>query len=191
MNGAARPAPKDYYLGFNYILDRQSIGNLIALAQQAVTLNAKSVTICMTSSGGAPDQGLYAFEILSALPIPIQTHAIGTVQSAAMILFMSGEKRTASPGTNFLFHETVFTGAGTPLRFDDLIGQAQAIDHNDKWSHDLIAQLIKRPVEEVAKWFIGQNVRDTQFALDNGIIEEVRQLIVPRDAEFCQVAYKF
>ena len=63
MNGAAAQAPKDYYFGFNYILDRQSIGNLIALAQQAVTLNAKSVTICMTSSGGASDQGLYAFEI--------------------------------------------------------------------------------------------------------------------------------
>src|SRR4051812_27618953 len=29
-------APKDYYLGFNHELDRQSASNLVALAQQAV-----------------------------------------------------------------------------------------------------------------------------------------------------------
>jgi ATP-dependent protease ClpP protease subunit len=163
MNGTQPPIPKDYYLGFNFVLDRQSIANLVALAQQAVSLRAKSVTVCITSGGGAPDQALYAYEILRSLPIPVHTHAIGTIQSAAVTLFMCGKRRTASPGTNFLFHETVFTGAGPPLRFDDLIGQAQAIDHNDKWSHELIAQILERPIEEVAKWFIGQNVRDTQF----------------------------
>jgi ATP-dependent protease ClpP protease subunit len=184
-------AAKDYYLGYNYALDRQSIGNLVTLVQQAVALKARSVTICMTSVGGAPDQGLYAYEVISALPVPVYTHAIGSVQSAAMILFMCGEQRTAAPGTNFLFHETVFTGGGAPLKYDDLIGQAQAIDHNDKWSHDLIAQRVSRPVEEVAKWFIGQNVRDTQFALDNGIIGKVQSLVIPNNAEFCQVSYKY
>jgi ATP-dependent protease ClpP protease subunit len=191
MNGQQQIVPKHYYLGFNYVLDRQSTTNLLALGQQAVNLRALSVTICITSNGGAPDQALYAYEILSALPIPIYTHAIGSVQSAAVTLFMCGKKRTASPGTNFLFHETVFTGAGTPLRYDDLIGQSQAIDHNDKWSHQLIADKLQRPVEEISKWFIGQNVRDTQFALDNGVIEKVYPLVIPPEAEFCQVVYKF
>ncbi len=71
------------------------------------------------------------------------------------------------------------------------MGHAQAIDHNDKWSHQLIAKELNRPAEEVAKWFYGQEVRDTKFALDNGIIDEVTSLIVPPDAEFVQVAYKF
>ena len=65
------PVPKDYYLGFNYMLDRQSVTNLVALVQQAVGLNGKSVTICITSNGGAPDQALYAYEALSALSIPV------------------------------------------------------------------------------------------------------------------------
>jgi ATP-dependent Clp protease protease subunit len=109
MNGnPPPPIPKDYYLGFNYALDRQFITNLVALVQQAVALKGKSVTICMTSNGGAPDQALYAYEIFAALNIPIYTRAIGSVQSAAMILFMSGIWRTASPGANFLFHDTVW-----------------------------------------------------------------------------------
>jgi ATP-dependent protease ClpP protease subunit len=195
MNAAPPPAPpipKDYYLGFNYVLDRQSVTSLVALVQQAVGLNGKSVTICMTSNGGAPDQALYAYEALAALAIPVHTHAIGSVQSAAMILFMCGQRRTSSPGANFLFHDTVFNpGAGSPLRYEDLIGHASAIQQNDKWSHQLIAEKLNRPVKEIAKWFYGQNPRDTKFALDNGIISAVQPLIVPAAAEFVQVAYKF
>jgi ATP-dependent protease ClpP protease subunit len=192
MNGNQPIPPKDYYIGFNYVFDRQSASNLVALLQQAVTLSATSVTICITSNGGAPDQALYVYETLSALSVPVNTHAIATVQSAAMIVFMAGERRTASPGANFLFHDTVFNpAAGAPLRFDDLVGHAAAIDHNDKWSHQLIAKELNRPVEEVAEWFFGQNTRDTDFALANGIIDSVQPLLVPPRAEFCQVAYKF
>jgi ATP-dependent protease ClpP protease subunit len=193
MNGnQPPPPPKDYYLGFNYAVDRQSAANLVALVQQAVALRATSVTICITSNGGAPDQALYVYEILCALNVPVNTHAIGTVQSAAMIIFMAGERRTASPGTNFLFHDTVFNpAAGAPLRYDDLLGHASAIDHNDKWAHQLIANELNRPIEEVAEWFFGQNTRDTDFALANGIIDNVQPLLVPPPAEFCQVGYKF
>jgi ATP-dependent protease ClpP protease subunit len=193
MNGnPPPPIPKDYYLGFNFIIDRQAITNLVALVQQAVGLQGKSVTICLTSNGGAPDQALYAYETLSALPIDVHTHAIGSVQSAGMILFMCGQRRTASPGANFLFHDTVFNPAvGAPLRYEDLVGHASAIDQNDKWSHQLIAQELNRPVEEIAEWFYGQNPRDTKFALDNRIIEAVQPLVIPASGEFVQVSYKF
>jgi ATP-dependent protease ClpP protease subunit len=194
MNGnqPPPPPPKDYYLGFNYAFDRQSASNLVALVQQAVTLKAKSVTICISSNGGAPDQALYVYDTLSALPVMINTHAISSVQSAAMIVFMLGKRRTASPGANFLFHDTVFNpAAGAPLRYDDLLGHASAIEHNDKWAHTLIAQILKRPPQEVAEWFYGQNTRDNNFALANGIIHLVQPLLIPPYAEFCQVAYKF
>jgi ATP-dependent protease ClpP protease subunit len=186
------PVTKDYYLGFNYAFDRQSAANLLALAQQAVNLKAKSITLCLTSNGGNADQALYVFGVLSALSIPVYTHAIGAVQSAAMIVFMCGKRRTASPGTTFLFHDSVCNiGAPTPLRLEDLVGQAKAVEHNDKWSQQLIGEILNRPPEEVAKWFEGQNPRDTQFALDNGIIEKVLPLNLSPTAEFAQVGYKF
>jgi ATP-dependent protease ClpP protease subunit len=182
---------KSYFLGFNHELDRQSVSNLIALAQQALSLRAKSVTICISSTGGALEQALYAFEILTALPISICTHAVGPVHSAAVPLFLSGTRRTASPGANFLFHETLFTSDGNPMTFDTLTSHAQAVDHNNRWSHQLIAGVLGLSVETVQKWFIGQNIRDTQFAMDFNIIERVEPLAIPADAQFVQVAYRF
>jgi ATP-dependent protease ClpP protease subunit len=186
-----QPAPRDYYLGFNHELDRQSVSNLVALVQQALALRARRVTICITSSGGALDQGLYAYEILAALPISIHTHAIGQVRSAAMPLFLSGSRRTASPGANFLFHDALFHGDGMLLDHDKLAGEARAIEHSNRLSHRLIAGVLARPVEDVAQWFIGQTLRDTEFALGNGIIEKIEPLAVPPDAQFVQVAYRF
>jgi hypothetical protein len=57
--------------------------------------------------------------------------------------------------------------------------------------HRLIAELLKRPPEEVAKWFDGQTPRDTQFALGNGIIHEIKPLKISPNGEFAQVSYKF
>jgi hypothetical protein len=37
-SNGADGTPKDYYFGFNYVLDRQSVTNLVALVQEAVTL---------------------------------------------------------------------------------------------------------------------------------------------------------
>lgn len=190
-DGAPQIPSKDFFLGFNYVIDRQSIANLIALAQQTVALRAKSITICICSTGGAPDQALYAFEVLSALPVPIHTHAIGTVQSAAITLLLAGAHRTAAPGTNFLLHDTVWTGVGGPLRLDDLLGQTQALEHNDKWSHQLLASRLGKPAKEVAEWFRGQQIRDISFAIENGLVASERSLIVPPDAEFAQVGYKY
>jgi ATP-dependent protease ClpP protease subunit len=193
MNGnpPPLPVPKDYFFGFNYVIDRQSAANLLTLCQTAIGLRAKSITITICSTGGAPDQALYVHETLRALPIPVHTHAIGTVQSAAMTVFMAGSRRTSAPGANFLLHDTVWSGVGQSLGMEDLLGQAQAIQHNDGWSHQLLARILGKPVKEVAKWFRGQEIRDTDFALKNGIIEAVQSLVVPPDAEFAQVGYKF
>jgi len=49
----------------------------------------------------------YAYEILSALPVPIYMHAIGTIRLSAISLFMAGSLRYATSGTDFLLGGTL------------------------------------------------------------------------------------
>ena len=193
MNGTPPPPPrKHYYLGFNLVIDRQAVLNLVQLAHNAVGLNALSITVCITSPGGDPSQALFAYEILRALPVPLHTHAIGSVQSAACIILLAGEQRRASPGANFLFHETIWTPpAATPIDIDTVLGQAEGIKHHDRWNYRLFAERLGKPEREVSKWFRGQRMRDTDFVLKHGVIHEVRTLAVNPADEFVQVSYKF
>src|SRR6185437_16671946 len=99
------PQPKHFYIGFNFFIDRIAIMKLIA-AVNTFRANALSITLCLSSNGGSTEQAFYAYEILRAMPVQIHTVNLGIVHSAANIIFMAGENRTASPESYFLFHQT-------------------------------------------------------------------------------------
>jgi ATP-dependent protease ClpP protease subunit len=104
-----QPQPKPYFIGFNFFIDRLAIMKLIAAVNSTVNLQAQSVTLCISSNGGSTEQAFYAYEVLRALPVPINTINMSIVHSAANIIFMAGERRSATPESYFLFHQTKFT----------------------------------------------------------------------------------
>lgn len=183
---------KHYYIGFHYSIDRQSVANLMTLIERAMLAKATSITLCLSSNGGAIDQGWYVYEILRGLPIPFITHAIGSVQSAAMYIFMAGHRRYATDGATFMFHPMVFSpGAGQVLRRDDLTYHVDSSDLDLSRATQTFSRESGLSAAKVRHWFTGEKIRDTQFALTNGIIHDIRPLNIQSDAEFGQVPYKF
>jgi ATP-dependent protease ClpP protease subunit len=98
-----------YVLGFNLVIDRIATMRLMSAIGGAAERGAKSITLCISSFGGAPDQAFYAYELLKDYPIPITTHNVGAVHSAAMPIFLAGSKRYAVA-------VVVDTGEGTSAR---------------------------------------------------------------------------
>ena len=178
----------DYYFGFNLDIERQAITNLMSMVQGAVVSGASSLTICLTSRGGDYAQAAYAYEILSALPVPICMHAIGTVRLSAIALFMAGSQRYAAPGTDFLLGRT-FVGPPSNLEHGEVLALEEAgrVDCVDNLAIERIAKKIGRDPAEITKWVDGQRFFDAQFALSNGIIHEIRPLQIPTGAVFLQI----
>jgi ATP-dependent protease ClpP protease subunit len=65
--------PLHYFIGFNLMIDRISTMRLMAAIGGAIERGAQSITICLSSHGGAPDQSFYIYELLKASPITIIT----------------------------------------------------------------------------------------------------------------------
>ena len=86
MNGTPNQpqGPIHYVLGFNLIIDRIATMRLMSAVGGAIQQGAKAITLCISSIGGSPEQAFYTYEILKALPIPVTTHNVGAVHSAAM-----------------------------------------------------------------------------------------------------------
>lgn len=182
----------DHYIGFHYSIDRQSVANLMTFIERAMSAKAASITLCLSSNGGAIDQGWYVYEILRGLPVPLITHAIGSVQSAAMYIFMAGRRRYATDGATFMFHPMLFSpAAGQIMRRDDLTYQLDSCDLDLSRAVQTFSRESGLSVAKVRHWFAGERIRDTRFALTNGIIHEIRPLDIPTGAEFGQVPYKF
>jgi Clp protease len=107
--------PAGCFIGFNAAFDRKASEQLVSVCGEAVRNGYSEITLCLMSIGGLLDFAYYAFNILEALPIKLVTHNIGTVQSAANLIFLCGDERYAAPGCSFLFHNTGFEGTGLQI----------------------------------------------------------------------------
>jgi ATP-dependent Clp protease, protease subunit len=191
MAAPETPARKDYYIGFNLLIDRQSIQQLMVLVQNAALAQTTGLTICMTSLGGMMEQAYYAYEILRGITVPISTFAVGTVQSSGVLLFLAGEKRYAAPGATFLMHQTVLPIQNMNPNAQQLFDFSANIKTDDERSARIVSERCGKPIETVRPWFEGQTPRDTEFAKANGLVHEVKNLAIPAGAEFAQVQIKF
>jgi len=190
MNGnpPVPPKPAHFVIGFNLIIERISTMKLMVAVNGAILQGAKTVTLCISSPGGMPDQAFYAYEILKNLPVELITHNVGSIHSAATYIFLAGSKRFAVPHSNFLMHKTTVTvGAAATFGPDHLGYHGQSVSYDDTRSIAIVAERTKQNSETVEGWFLGQQLRPTEFALQNGLIEKVMPVQIPANSQFFQI----
>lgn len=180
--------PAGCYIGFNAAFDRKASEQLASVCGEAMTNGYKEITLCLSSNGGLLDYAYYAFNLLEALPVKIITHNIGSVQSAANLIFLCGDARYSAPGSTFFFHNTGFeAAAGQRMTGPFITEKLKAIAYEDKRSAEIYAEKTGRPVESVREWQNTELVMDTNAALKNGLIHGVKPLAIPDGSFFHQV----
>jgi ATP-dependent Clp protease protease subunit len=191
MNGTPNqpPAILHYILGYNLLVDRFAIMRLLNGISEATNRGAQTITLCISSPGGDPAQAFYAYEMLKNYPVPIITHNVGSVHSAAIPIFLAGSRRRAVPHATFLMHKTVHTpAAGTSYGIEHLDYSSESVEADDERSIAIIAERTGQPVETVGGWILGQQLRSTEFALQHGFIEQVAPVEFPAQSQFFQIA---
>jgi ATP-dependent protease ClpP protease subunit len=93
-------------------INQQSIGTLVNVTGQARNNGSSRILIHLSSTGGALQPAFAAYNYLRSLDIPIETHNIGTVESAAILLFLAADTRRADPHSRFLLHSFNWTFNG-------------------------------------------------------------------------------
>jgi ATP-dependent Clp protease, protease subunit len=175
--------PLHYFIGFNLYIDRLSTLRLMSAIGVAIEKGAQSITLCMSSNGGAPDQAFYVYELLKGSPIPITTHNVGIVQSAAISIFLAGSTRFAVQHATFLMHRTVHNPQAGTSYGQDLLDHSLESLHAD----DERAMAVSQPLKTVRRWFGGQRLRSTDFATKHGFIHGVQPVSFPAQSYFFQV----
>jgi len=89
-------------------IDSNVIHQTIGWFAQQAHSGIKKIKFYISSTGGDMDSAYRLFDFLKSLPIEIETIGFGQVDSAAIILFLTGNKRTATKNCRFLLHEGTF-----------------------------------------------------------------------------------
>jgi ATP-dependent protease ClpP protease subunit len=186
---SSQASPDHWVIGFNWVIDRKAAQALLTAVQQAADFPAtKTITLALSSPGGAPDQAFYVYEILVALHsrVELVTHNVATVQSAAMTLFMAGSKRYSVPNATFLVHETTHNTGG-PVTIDHVTYGAASIEADDVRAMAIMEERTGKDAKTVRQWFKGQKLRDTAFASESNIISGVGPLQFTGSSKFHQI----
>lgn len=75
---------------------------------------AEEIMLYLSSEGGNLTSGFTAYNFLRALPVPVSAINMGTIESIAVILYLSAEKRIAIDNSRFLLHSFNWT-FGAPI----------------------------------------------------------------------------
>ena len=179
--------PGGCYLGFNAAIDRKAAEQLVMFVSDLKKGGFENINLCISSIGGLLDHAYYAFNMIEAIDISITTWNIGNIQSASNMLYLCGDERYAVKGSTFFFHQTGYDPPTGRITEPYLTERLKSVRYDDNRTADIIASKTGRPIEEVRGWQNTELVMDTELAMRQGIVHEIRELRIPSDALFLQV----
>jgi ATP-dependent Clp protease protease subunit len=169
------------FLFFNGTINNRGMEQLVMLATQAVANQFRSLTICMSSTGGDPESALYGYNALSSLPIALSSHNLGVVHSAAITVFLAGRERFANPGASMLFHQTASTYDGNRITEAYLLSKLAGVRREDQRTAQIIAEKTGQPITRVNEWQRKERLMDNASAVAEGLITAERTLVIPQN----------
>jgi ATP-dependent protease ClpP protease subunit len=93
-----------HIIHFTAPINAVNTAQFVNCCTQAIKQGATQLVVKIATMGGECSYGFSLYNFLRALPIPVHTHNLGTVESMGNIIFLAGERRTACLHSKFLFH---------------------------------------------------------------------------------------
>jgi ATP-dependent protease ClpP protease subunit len=158
--------------------------------EQTKKNNWDRLRLMISSGGGNVAAAFGAYNELRGMPIEIHTINTGATDSAALMIFMTGKKRYATPTSAFLFHQltwtfsakddvplTVVADAARWLRtYQDMMADAIFTGTGGKLTKDRVSEMMH----------VGTTVTPHE-AKQLGLIDDIVDAAIPADARWWQV----
>ena len=153
---------------------------LMEICSQMVT-NYTPVTIYFqfSSGGGHVDSAITLYNFLKSLPCEIIMHNTGSIDSAANVVFMAGNKRYAVAHTSFLFHGVGYTFGQQGLTRAQINEGLSVVDIAEEKIAGILAANTDLTAVEIKNLFIEGKSQSATFAKQKGVISELREVTLP------------
>ncbi len=169
---------KIYYVFFDQALDLNSMRGLRHQLTALVEAGVSQVVLVISSPGGQILETLVTYSFLRALPLQLSTHAQGIVASAATVLFLAGDGRSADPTAHFLFHPSQAPLAGV-MSEQQMQEQSAQLRTVAETMEQIYRDRTKLTPEEIERFGRSQVVYTADQARELGVVQSVMGLKVP------------
>ncbi len=175
---------KTHIVHFTAPINSYTSGQLIDKCTQAIQQGADELIIKIATMGGECSYGFSLYNFLLALPIPVKTHNLGTVESMGNIIFLAGEYRTACHYSKFLLHPFHWTlnGAVDHARISEY---AMSLDYDLLLYSSIVDERTRgaaMPINVLECLTASPKILNAEDALEAGLIHAVDSIGMPPGA---------
>lgn len=180
---------KEVYINFYAPIIPPSTEALMQTIQNLIQQGVERIILLISSPGGQVAAGLSLYNFLKGIPIQIETHNYGSIDSVAVVVFCAGRKRYCVPNARFLMHGIGFD-VSQPTRFEE--------KHLDEKMKDLkmdkanivkvIAENCKKTEKEISDDIHEVKVLNPEEAKGYGLVHEIKKELFPKGAQLITIS---
>ena len=179
---------KTVYINFKGAVNASSANPLIEHVTQKLGEGYNRFIVLISSNGGSVFDGISVYNFLKGVPAVVETHAYGSVDSIASVIFCAGGLRLSVPNCRFLLHDIGFDVV-KPTRFDERLvdERLKGIQLDRGNIAKIIAENCEKTPGEVEQDMLGNTILDAEQAKDYGLVHEIRTQLFPEGAEVTNI----
>lgn len=158
----------------------------------AVTQGAKNIQILFSSSGGLMEDGFALHHFLRALPVSLSMHCVGVADSAALLVFLAGEKRYCNTDSTFLFHDATWNFAANQMLTAPQVNEiAESMTIYRMRSMEMLKSRANFTDEDfkTLQLYDKSSVKNAAFAKEKGIVHEIKEATITAGVPVFNVEY--
>ena len=179
---------KTTFIKFFAAVDGNSINSLMNIVDQKFREGTQRFVILISSPGGSVFHGLSAHNFLKGIPVEIETHNFGSVDSIGVAIFMDGSKRYSVPDARFLIHPVTW-GFGANLRLEEK--QIEESLKSLRIDAENIAAVIAggtgKKEKDILKAMHDRTTLSPEQAQKYGLVHEIKRELFPPGAELISI----
>ncbi len=123
--------PDEVYASLTSQINEDLVQRVVNCFSVAINNKIKAVHLFMFSPGGMIPAAVAIYNFLSNIPIDLITYNGGYVASSAVLIYLAGKVRRASPNSTFLIHESTLQFSG-PMNAEFLKVRSSSVERDNE-----------------------------------------------------------
>jgi ATP-dependent protease ClpP protease subunit len=175
------------YVIFQAPINVSTSQKFIATIGQLINQGATSIELLLSTPGGEVAAGLTMYNFIRSLPIPVNTHNIGNVDSIGNAVFLAGTVRKACKHSTFMFHGVGVFVQNMSLEEKNLRQHMDTVLADQKRIGDILQERTKISDGEAGELFREAKTKDADYALSVAIVSSIEDASIPEGANIVTI----
>src|SRR6266446_7107365 len=176
------------YVKFFADVNAQSANALMKTIDDAFNRGVRRYKLLLSTPGGLVFHGLSLYNYLAGLPIELETHNFGSIDSIGVCVYCAGRKRLSVPDARFLLHPVSWTTQGAiSWEMEKLQETMNSLRIDSRNIATSVARATGKAEDEVIKAISDRTTLGPIDAKAFGLVHEIKAELVPPDARVISI----